>query len=60
MAVPFAAIIFLQATMFFTLIIVRRKYSNQFHRFVDKYCACGTVEEEIDTGDTDDEEDWLF
>ena len=60
MAVPFSAITFLQATLFFTLIIVRRRYSNQLNRFIDKYCGCGIVEQDTTTGDTDDDDDWLF
>ena len=59
MAFPFAAISFLQAIMFFKLIIVKRKYSTQMKKVVDNYCGCGIVEiEEIDN--TDDEDDWIL
>ena len=60
MAFPFAAIVFLQATLFFMLIIVRRRYSNQLNKFVDRYLGCGIAEEDTTNGDTDEEEDWLF
>ena len=59
MAFPFAAISFLQAIMFFKLIIVKRKYSKQMRKLVDDYCGCGIVEiEELDN--TDDEDDWIL
>ena len=59
MAFPFAAISFLQATMFFNLIIVKRKYSDQMKSLVDKYFGCGIVEND-EKDNTDDEEDWIL
>ena len=60
MAVPLAAITFLQAALFFHLIVVRRKYSTQFNRAVDKYFGCGIVDEGLEIEDTDEDEDWPF
>ena len=54
MAVPFAAICLLQAVMFFILIIVKRKYSVQVSKFIDKYCGCAIVKEEPNTDDTEE------
>lgn len=59
MAFPFAAISFLQATMFFNLIIVKRKYSDKMKSLVDKYCGCGIVETD-DKDNTDEDEDWIL
>ena len=59
MAFPFAAISFLQAAMFFNLIIVNRKYSSKMKKAVDKYCGCGIVEND-DQDETDDDDDWIL